>query len=83
MSARGPYRRYSQQFEIQLCTDIRTGKLEGHEAPKSYKLRANLVQMWLTQFDRGELDKEDAAADMEASCQPVRHHVRRTFHERD
>lgn len=62
MSARGPYRRYSQQFEIQLCTDIRTGKLEGHEAPKSYKLRANLVQMWLTQFDRGELDKEDAAA---------------------
>jgi hypothetical protein len=39
--------------------------------------------MWLTQFDRGELDKEDAAADMEASCQPVRHHVRRTFHERD
>ena len=23
MSARGPYRRHSQQFKMQLCTDIR------------------------------------------------------------
>jgi transposase len=27
MSARGPYRRHSQQFKMQLCTDIRDGKL--------------------------------------------------------
>ncbi|WP_211471560.1 hypothetical protein [Collimonas humicola] len=62
MSARGPYRRHSPQFKIQLCTDIRTGKLGRREALKTYNLSANLVQMWLTQFDRGELDKEDAAA---------------------
>ena len=62
MSARGPYRRHSPQFKIQICSDVRSGKLGRREALKTYNLSANLMQMWLTPFDRGELDQEDAAA---------------------
>lgn len=62
MSARGPYRRHSPQFKVQLCTDIRSGKLGRREAQRSYRLSANLIQMWLDQYDRGELDAEEAAA---------------------
>jgi transposase len=62
MSVRGPYRRHSLQFKIQICSDIRSGKVGRREALKAHNLSANLMQMWLTQFDRGELDLEEAAA---------------------
>ena len=62
MASRGPYRRHSLQFKIQICSDIRIGKLGRREALKTHNLSANLMQMWLGQFDRGELDAEDAAA---------------------
>lgn len=62
MSARGPYRRHSPQFKIQICSDIRSRKLGRREALKTHNLSANLMQMWLGKFDRGELDREDAAA---------------------
>ncbi len=62
MASRGPYRRHSPQFKIQICSDIRSGKLGRREALKIHNLSANLMQMWLGQFDRGELDAEDAAA---------------------
>ncbi len=62
MSARGPYRRHSPQFKVQLCTDIRAGKLGRREAQKTYQISANLIQLWLTQYDRGELDIEEASA---------------------
>ncbi|GJJ03418.1 hypothetical protein RugamoR64_39560 [Duganella rhizosphaerae] len=62
MSVRGPYRRHSLQFKIQVCTDVRSGKVGRREALKTHNLSANLMQMWLTQFDRGELDLEEAAA---------------------
>lgn len=62
MSARGPYRSHSPQFKVQLCTDIRSGKIGRREAQREYRISANLVQFWLTQYDRGELDAEEAAA---------------------
>lgn len=62
MAARGPYRRHSLQFKIQICSDIRSGKLGRRKTLKTNNLSANLMQMWLGQFDRGELDQEDAAA---------------------
>lgn len=62
MASRGPYRWHSTQFKIQICSDIRSGKLGRREALKTHNLSANFMQMWLGQFDRGELDQEDAAA---------------------
>ncbi len=62
MSSRGPYRRHSPQFKLQLCNDIRSGTLGRREAQKKYSLSANLIQLWLTQYDRGELDREEVEA---------------------
>ena len=62
MSSRGPYRRHSPQFKLQLCNDIRSGALGRREAQKKYSLSANLIQLWLTQYDRGELDVDEAEA---------------------
>jgi transposase len=62
MSARGPYRRHSPEFKLQLCTDIRDGKLGRREAQKTYQISANLIQLWLAQHDRGELSVEEATA---------------------
>jgi transposase-like protein len=62
MSARGPYRRHSPQFKLQLCTDIRNGKIGRREARRTYQISANLIQLWLSQYDRGELNVEEAAA---------------------
>ena len=62
MSVRGPYCRHSPEFKLQLCTDIRDGKLGRREAQKTYQISANLIQLWLTQHDRGELGTEEVAA---------------------
>ena len=64
MSSRGPYRRHTTQFKLQLCSDIRAGALGRRDAQKKSALSANLIQMWLTQFDRGELSTEEAEADV-------------------
>ena len=53
MSSRGPYRRHSAQFKLQLCHNIRSGILGRRDAQRKYALSANLIQTWLTQFDRG------------------------------
>jgi transposase len=60
--SRGPYRRHSPQFKLQLCHDIRAGTIGRKEAQRKYALSANLVHLWLTQFDRGELDAEEVEA---------------------
>ena len=60
--SRAPYRRHSAQFKLQLCHDIRTGTIGRKEAQRKYSLSANLVHVWLTQYDRGELDAEEAEA---------------------
>ena len=62
MSSRGPYRRHAPELKIQLCQEIRSGALGRRDAQKKYTLSANLIQMWLTQFDRGELSTEEAEA---------------------
>jgi transposase-like protein len=71
MSSRGPYRRHSPQFKLQLCNEIRSGALARREAQRKYSLSPNLIQLWLAQYDRGELNNEEAAgsviADYEAT----------------
>jgi transposase len=62
MSTRGPYRRHSPQFKLQLCNDIRSGAIGRRDAQKKYSLSANLIQLWLTQYDRGELDRDEGEA---------------------
>ncbi len=62
MTTRGPYRRHSTPFKLQLCQDIRAGVLGRRDAQRSHNLSANLIQLWLTQFDRGELNDEEAQA---------------------
>ncbi|WP_258052475.1 transposase [Mesorhizobium sp. INR15] len=62
MKSRGPYRRHSTQFKLQLCQDIRGGVIGRRDAQRMYSVSANLIQLWLTQFDRGELNDEEAEA---------------------
>jgi len=66
MSSRGSYRRHSGEFKLQLCADIRAGKVGRREALRTYGLSANLLQMWLTQYDQGSLNEEVAAASVVA-----------------
>lgn len=58
MSSRGPYRRHAAQFKLQLCQAIRSDSIGRRDAQTQYSLSANLIQLWLTQFDRGELTAE-------------------------
>lgn len=53
MTPRGPYRRHSTPFKLRLCQDTRTGALGRRDAQRSHNLSANLIQLWLTQYDRG------------------------------
>jgi len=62
MKSRGPYRRHSTQFKLQLCQDIRGGVIGRRDAQRTYSVSANLIQLWLTQFDGGELNDEEAEA---------------------
>ena len=63
MSKRGPYRRHTAAFELQLCADIRSGTITRSEARRQHSLSANLIQLWLTQFDRGEMYDEEVSAE--------------------
>jgi hypothetical protein len=49
---------------MQLCSDIRDGKLGRREAQKTYRISANLIQLWLklwlNQYALGELDRDRA-----------------------
>ncbi len=56
MTSRGPYRQHSTPFKLQLfCRDIRAGIIGRRNAQRNQNISANLIQLWLTQFDRGEL----------------------------
>ncbi|MFD1985548.1 transposase [Mesorhizobium newzealandense] len=50
------------QFKLQLCQDIRGGVIGRRDAQRTYEVSANLIQLSLTQFDRGELNDEEAEA---------------------
>lgn len=62
MSYRGPYRRFTWQFKVQLCSDIRSGVIGRSEAQRKHRLSGNLLTLWLGQFDRGELSQEEVEA---------------------
>jgi transposase-like protein len=62
MSSRGPYRRHTPQFRLQLCHEIRSGATGRRDAARHHNLSTNLLQLWLTQYDRGELSTEEAEA---------------------
>jgi transposase-like protein len=62
MKSRGPYRRHSTPFKLQLCQDIRNGVIGRRDAQRTYGVSTNLVQLWPTQFVRGELNDEEAEA---------------------
>ncbi len=62
MKSRGPYLRHSTPFKLQLCRDIRNGVIGRRDAQRTYGVSANLIQLWLTQFDRGELNDEEVEA---------------------
>ena len=62
MTSRGSCRRHSMPLRLQLCQDIRAGVIGRRDAQRSHNLSANLIQLWLTQFDRGELNDEEAEA---------------------
>lgn len=61
MTSRGPYRQHSTPFKLLLCQDIRSGIIERRDTQRSHDISANLIQLWLTQFDFGELTGEEAA----------------------
>lgn len=46
--------------DIALLEDIRSGVIGRRDAQRTYGVSANLIQLWLTQFDRGELNNEEA-----------------------
>ena len=47
---------------MQLRQDIRAGVIGRRDAQRAHHISANLIHIWLTQFDRGELTSEEAKA---------------------
>jgi transposase-like protein len=66
MLSRGPYRRHTSQFKLLLCQEIRSGAVGRRDAQRKYGLSANLIHPWLAQYDRGELNREEAEASVVA-----------------
>jgi transposase-like protein len=62
MTSRGHYRRHSTPFKLQACQGIGVGIIGRRDAQRSHDISANLIQLWLTQLDRGELTSEEAEA---------------------
>ena len=50
-------RRFSWQFRVQLCSDIRSGVITRLGAQRKHRLSGQLMTLWLGQFDRGELSQ--------------------------
>lgn len=50
------------QFKLQVRQDIRNGVIGRRDVRRTNDVSANLIQLWLTQFDRGELNDEEAEA---------------------
>ncbi len=61
-TSRGPYRRHSTPYKLQLCQVIRAGGTGRRDAQRSHNISGNLIKLWFTQFDRGELTNEEAEA---------------------
>ncbi|MEO6938206.1 MAG: transposase [Collimonas sp.] len=74
MSKRAPSRRHSFQFKAQVCSDIRSGKYGRRETERLYHLSSALIQIWLRQYDLGELDAEEVTV---AVCEVKIAHLER------
>ena len=46
MTSRGPYRRHSTPFKLQLCQDIRDGIIGRRDAQRSHDISASLIHLW-------------------------------------
>jgi transposase len=62
MSSRGSYRRHSGDFKHQLCPEIRAGEIGRRGALRTHCRSTNLLQLWLSKYDRGDVYEEVAAA---------------------
>jgi len=40
-------RRYSREFKLQVCTDIRSGRMGWHESARAYGLSLSTIRTWL------------------------------------
>ena len=72
MSSRGPYRRHSTPFKLQLCQDIRAGVIGRRDAQRSHNISANLIQRWLTQFDTEVAGRSGIGKPLTAEQQRIR-----------
>jgi transposase len=59
MTAHSPYRRHLPEFKLELCKEIRAGLISRREAQRKHRLSANLIQRWLTLYDRGALAEKE------------------------
>lgn len=58
MPSRRTYRSHSDAFKRKICTDVRSGVIGRREALRIYGLSANLLHLWLKDFDRGHLGED-------------------------
>ena len=56
MLQKAPYRRFTRQFKLQLCSAIRAGSIGRREAQRAHRLSGSLIQLWPAQFDEGLLE---------------------------
>jgi transposase len=61
------YRRHPTPFKLQLCQDVRAGIMRRCDAQRSENFSANLIQLWLTHFNRCELTDVEAEASVIAA----------------
>ncbi|WP_304802652.1 hypothetical protein [Pseudotabrizicola sp.] len=55
MATCGPCRRHSTPFRLRICLNIKAGIVGRRGAQRRHSISANLIQLWLSQFDRGAL----------------------------
>lgn len=53
MPPRRTYRSHSDAFKRKICTDVRNGSIGRRETLRTYGLSANLLHLWLKEFDQG------------------------------
>lgn len=47
------FRRHSDEFKLQVCSDVRAGSLSRRDAQRRYELSPSLLHTWLQRFDKG------------------------------
>ena len=57
MLTEAPFRRFSREFKLQLCADVRAGIIGRREAERTHRLSSSLLATWLKRFDAGLLSQ--------------------------